>query len=115
MLYTQSLTPNTLFRRAYYRGTKAYCRFFTVFYRKNGLAVNRLGLTVSTKVGKAVVRNRVRRRLKEAYRLSEESFPRGYDIVVVARDTAIDADFLQLKVNLARLLSPISHARGQKK
>lgn len=46
---------------------------------------NRLGLTVSTKVGCAVVRNRVRRRLREIYRLNEDMLTSGVDIVVVAR------------------------------
>ena len=104
MFHTQSLTPNTLFRRAYYRGTKAYCRFFTVYYRKNGLSNNRLGFTVSVKIGNAVVRNRIRRRLKEAYRLSEDKLINGYDIVIVARDASLNTEFAQLIKSITRLL-----------
>ena len=52
-----------------------------------------MGITVSKKLGKAVVRNRVRRRLREIYRLHEEQFAPGFDIVVVARSRCVNADF----------------------
>lgn len=76
-----------------------------VYCRKNGrikgkagaVLVNRLGLTVSTKLGNAVRRNRIRRRLREIYRLSEEKLSRGYDIVIVARASAHDAPFSSLQ------------------
>ncbi len=58
---------------------------------------NRLGLTVSTKVGNAVRRNRIRRRLREVYRLSEDFLAHGYDIVIVARAPAFDTPFSQLR------------------
>ena len=81
MVSTQSLKQNHLFRRLYQRGKSAAGRHVVVYCRKNGLPYNRLGLTVGTKVGHAVVRNRIRRRLREAYRLSEGQFLSGYDIV----------------------------------
>ena len=63
---------------------------------------NRLGLTVSTKLGNAVRRNRIRRRLREAYRLLEPRLSHGFDIVIVARTLAFDAPFSQLQGELAR-------------
>ena len=93
MVFTQSLKQNHLFRRVYQRGKSAAGRQLVVYCRKNGLSYNRLGLTAGTKVGHAVVRNRIRRRVREAYRLSELDYRRGYDIVVVARSRAADATY----------------------
>ncbi len=56
----------------------------------------RLGLTVSTKVGPAVVRNRIRRRLREIFRARKASLPRGLDMVFIARSSAAEADFARL-------------------
>lgn len=96
MVHTQSLKQNYLFRRLYQRGKSAAGRYVVVYCRKNGLPYNRLGLTAGTKIGHAVVRNRIRRRIREAYRLSEDSYYRGYDIVVVARSRAAEASFREI-------------------
>ena len=87
---TVSLKFNHEFRRLYAKGKSAVSPCVAVYCRKNRLDHNRLGLTVGTKVGKAVLRNRTRRRLREAYRLHEDQLVRGYDIVVVGR---VRADF----------------------
>ena len=55
-----------------------------------------MGITVSKKLGKAHVRNRTRRRIREVYRLNEDKFLPGWDIVVVARTRAVDAEFSKL-------------------
>src|SRR5438445_13841681 len=60
----------------------------TVYAKPNELGHPRLGLSVSRKVGKAVRRNRIRRRLREAFRLMQHDFPRGYDLVIVVRPHA---------------------------
>lgn len=64
---------------------------------------NRIGFTVSTKLGGAVTRNRIRRRLREAYRLNEHLLLRGFDIVIVARAAALDADFSALNGEFRRI------------
>ena len=64
-----------------------------LYARKNRGDTNRVGITVSKKLGKAHIRNRMRRRLREVYRLNEEKFLCGWDIVVVARTKAVFADF----------------------
>ena len=97
MLHTVSLKENSVFRRLYYKGTSAGNRYLVVYCRRNGSNISRLGLTVSTKLGKAVVRNRMRRRLREVYRLQEHDLLPGYDIVIVARSAALEADFLKLQ------------------
>ena len=96
MVFTQSLKQNHLFRRLYQRGKSSAGRCVVVYCRKNGLSYNRLGITAGTKVGNAVVRNRIRRRIREAYRLSESAYRRGYDIVVVARSRAAYADYWEI-------------------
>ncbi len=92
MKYSCALKLNHIFRRLYH--TSAMANSFLVLYaRPNKLDINRVGITVSKKLGHAVVRNRVRRRLREVYRLNEEQFRHGWDIVVVARSRCITADF----------------------
>ena len=93
MLNTVSLKENSVFRRLYYRGATAGNRYLVLYCRRNGTKTSRLGLTVSAKLGHAVVRNRMRRRLREIYRANEGDLLSGYDIVIVARSAAIDADF----------------------
>lgn len=68
-----------------------------VYCRKNREKVNRLGYTVSTKLGHAVVRNRVRRRLREIYRLNAPRLKSGYDIVIVARVRCVHAEYRQME------------------
>lgn len=67
-----------------------------IYCRPNRLGHNRLGLTVSTKLGNAVVRNRTRRRLREIYRKNEALLRQGYDLVIVARSAAVEAAFSSL-------------------
>ena len=67
-----------------------------LYARPNHTNGNRVGITVSKKLGHAVVRNRIRRRLREVYRLNEDKFQPGWDIVVVARSRCVGADFQSL-------------------
>ena len=95
MKYSTSLKLNHIFRRLYH--TSGFGDGLLVLYtRKNRTGENRVGITVSKKLGKAHVRNRTRRRLREVYRLNEAKFRPGWDIVVVARTKAVDAPFSQL-------------------
>ena len=103
MKMTAPLKENHLFRRAYNRGKNAADSRLALYVRRNGQKANRLGLTVSTKVGHAVVRNRVRRRLREIYRLNEDALSPGCDVVVVARVRAASSDYRQLEKSFLRL------------
>ena len=76
-------------------------RRIVVYYRKNKFAYNRLGITVSPKIGCAVVRNRVRRLIKENYRLLQ-GLSSGYDIVIVARSSSKDASFEEIGKDLGK-------------
>ena len=92
MKFSTSLKLNHVFRRLY--RTNGFAGPYLVLYaRKNRTGTNRVGITVSKKLGKAHIRNRIRRRLREAYRLNEEQFLPGWDIVLVGRGKALDADF----------------------
>ena len=103
MKKTASLKENHLFRRAYYKGKTAADGNLALYVRRNGRRDNRLGLTVSTKVGHAVVRNRVRRRLREIYRLHEDKLISGVDVVVVARVRSAASRYSQLESSFLKL------------
>ena len=95
MKYSTALKLNHIFRRLY--STSGHANSYLVLYaRQNRSATNRVGVTVSKKLGHAVVRNRIRRRLREVYRLHEDRFTPGWDIVVVARSRCINAPFSKL-------------------
>jgi ribonuclease P protein component len=95
MKFSGSLKLNHIFRRLY-SGAGQANSFLVLYARKNHTATNRVGLTVSKKLGCAVVRNRIRRRLREVYRLNEQRLQPGWDIVVVARSRCLNADFGKL-------------------
>ncbi len=95
MEFSAPLKLNHIFRRLY--ATRGFANGYLVLYaRRNRLGINRVGITVGKKLGHAVVRNRVRRRLREIYRLNEALFQPGWDIVVVGRRKAVEGDFKSL-------------------
>ena len=95
MKYSYSLKLNHIFRRLY--ASKGVANSYLVLYaRPNRANHNYVGITVGKKLGHAVVRNRTRRRIREIYRLHEAAFLPGWDIVAVARTSAVDADFNKL-------------------
>ena len=97
------LQDNAAFRRLYYKGKSAGNRYLVIYCARNRLEVTRVGLTVSTKLGHAVVRNRVRRRLREIVRHNASCLPSGYDIVIVARTAAVEAEFAALEKSFRTL------------
>ena len=95
MKFSTSLKLNHIFQRLY--RTNGFANGFLVLYaRKNRMGVNRVGITVGKKLGKAHIRNRARRRVREIYRLNESKFSTGWDIVVVVRGKAVNASFTAL-------------------
>ena len=89
MLYSAAMKDNKAFNRAFRTGRFCACAFLTAYYLPNGQDHNRVGISVSKKVGNAVCRNRAKRIIRAAYRLNEECFRRGLDIVFAVRP-AID-------------------------
>lgn len=108
MHHTQSLKKNREFRRVYSQGHSAANRLLVLYVWRNSTAHNRLGVSVSKKVGKSVVRSRVKRLVKENYRLREPGIAGGYDLVVVARAAAgtlpRDEAFAEIGRSLCHLL-----------
>ena len=97
MEFTSSLKSNNDFRRVYRKGASAVRPCLVLYVRRNRQAGNRLGFTVTAKVGKAHTRNLVRRRLREIYRLHESGLRRGCDMVVVARTRAAQVSYKRLE------------------
>ena len=95
MKFSTSLKFNHIFQRLY-RSRGQANGLLVLYARRNKTGMNRVGITASKKLGKAHIRNRTRRRIREVYRLNEEKFQPGWDIVVVARTRAVDAPFEKL-------------------
>ncbi len=81
----ETICKDRMFRRLYRSGKSIVKPLFVVYYRRNGLDRNRIGITASKTIGIAVQRNRARRVLREAYRLSQNQIAKGYDLILVAR------------------------------
>ena len=108
------LKENYEFRRTYQKGVSAVSPVMVLYCRKNRLGHNRLGLTVSAKLAGAVQRNRVKRLFREAYRLHEDEFATGVDLVLVARARAVGATYQEIEKSLLRALreNPSAAARS---
>jgi ribonuclease P protein component len=108
--FTSSLKTNNDFRRVYRKGTSAVRPCLVVYVRKTKPGANRLGFTVTAKVGKAHTRNRVRRRLREIYRLHEPELRSGYDVVVVARVRAAEVTYKRLETEFLSAVQELGAA-----
>jgi ribonuclease P protein component len=106
VIFTQSLKKNFQFRFVYNKGKSLANKYLVMYVIKNKRYsdTNRLGISVSKKVGKSVVRSRVTRLIRESYRLSEQNIAKGYDIVVIARVSASDATYKEIDKALLNLL-----------
>ena len=91
-----TLKKNSEFHRLYAKGKSAVNPYLVVYCRKNREGRSRFGYTVSARLGHAVVRNRVRRRLREIVRLNAPRLQTGWDIVIVARGRAVEAPYRKL-------------------
>ncbi len=89
----------------YGRGRKIHCPHFVVYVLENGLAYHRLGITVSRKVGKAVVRNKVKRRLREVFRANKRNWSVHFDIVLNVKRSAAEAVFEKLWTDFREALN----------
>ena len=88
MLFSESLKKNRDFQKVYRKGRSLANKYLVMYVLENGTSQNRLGISVSKKVGNSIVRHRLTRLIRESYRLQEEHFKRGLDIVVIARNSA---------------------------
>jgi len=111
LLHTVSLKKPHEFRRLFAKGKSAAGPFFVIYVRTNGTSQNKVGITASAKLGNAVTRNKIKRRVREAYRLSEPKLKYGFDIAVVLRQGAVSAEFLQIQTELNRIAKKLGITR----
>ena len=97
MVFTESLKKNYQFRFVYNKEHSRANRLLVMYVLANGTKQNRLGVCVSKKVGKSVVRSRVTRLIRESYRLNEDKLRQGYDIIVIARAACADSRYAQVE------------------
>lgn len=93
MKFTESLKKNAEFQKVYRRGKSCANRTLVMYVLPVSGDSNRIGISVSKKVGNSVVRHRLTRLIRESYRLQEHRFKKGYWIVVIARVAAKDQTF----------------------
>ncbi len=93
---SEGLKNTNQFKIVYNNGKSYANRDLVMYLRKNDSDTNRLGISVSKKVGNSVVRHRVTRLIRESYRLNEAKLLQGYDIVVVARANAKGKDYFDI-------------------
>ena len=103
MIFSESLKNNKDFQNVYRNGTSQANRYLVMYVLKNEYKKNRLGIQVSKKVGNSVVRHRITRLIREAYRLHEEDYQKGLDIVVIARPSAKDRSYFEIESALLHL------------
>ncbi|WP_026476758.1 ribonuclease P protein component [Alkaliphilus transvaalensis] len=92
------------FRRVYKNSNSMANKLLIIYILKNQTEYNRVGFTVSKKVGKSVVRSRVKRLMKESYRLNQHRIKQGYDLVFVARNGCSTATYKEIESALLHLL-----------
>ena len=103
MEFSESLKKNQDFKTVYGHGKSCANRYLVMYVLGNDSSGNRLGISVSKKVGNSVVRHRLTRLIRERYRLNESHFSKGFDIVVIARVSAKNATYRDIEQALLKL------------
>lgn len=103
MKFSESLKKNKDFQTVYRQGKSYANKYLVLYIMENQTGKNRIGISVSKKVGNSVVRHHLTRLIRESYRLQEECFQRGYDLVVIARQSAKDVTYKEMESALIHL------------
>ncbi|NLC04036.1 MAG: ribonuclease P protein component [Tissierellia bacterium] len=98
------LRKNMEFKRVYSGGKSYWNRNLVLYVRKNGLENSRIGITITKKIGNAVVRNRIRRRMKEIYRLKLGNIKSGYDLILIPKKNVIQISYKELESAMVHIM-----------
>lgn len=104
MIFTESLKKNRDFKIVFKNGKSRANKYLVLYVLENGLEKNRIGISISKKVGNSVIRHRIKRLVKESYRLHENMFNSGLDIVVIARESANTIGYREMESALLHLM-----------
>lgn len=104
MKFSESLKKNQQFREVYKNGKSLANKYLVTYVLENNQNKNYLGISVSKKVGNSVVRHRLARLIRESYRLHEDMFNSGLNIVVVVRNSAANISYHEMESALLHLL-----------
>jgi ribonuclease P protein component len=99
----EKIRKNIEFRAVYRKGKSFSNQLLVLYVMRNRRAFNRVGISVSKKVGKSVIRSRVKRLISESYRLNKDSIKKGYDLVFIARTAANDKSYYEIEKSLKNL------------
>lgn len=103
MKFSESLKKNKDFQDVYRKGKSLGNKYLVMYVLPNELGKNRIGISVSKKVGNSIVRHHLTRLIRESYRLHEEQFLFGYDVIVIARTSAKDRTYHEIESALIHL------------
>ena len=103
MKFSESLKKNRDFQSVYRKGKPYGNKYLVMYLLANDLGRNRVGISVSKKVGNSIIRHHLTRLIRESYRLHEEQFQCGYDIVIITRTTAKDRSYHEIESALIHL------------
>lgn len=103
MRFSESLKKNQQFQFVYKYGKSYANKYLVMYIKENGMEINRIGISVSRRVGNSVVRHRITRLVRESYRLHEAVFNSGLDIVIVARQSAASVGYEEIESALLHL------------
>ena len=114
MKFSESLMKNCQYLSVYKSGKSYANKYLVMYVKENGTGGNRIGISVSKKVGNSVVRHRITRLVRESYRLQEAMFNSGLDIVIVARKNAVSVGYAEMEsalLHLGKLHNVTAHSR----
>ena len=103
MNFSESLKRNKDFQYVYKNGKSLANKYLIMYVLENNQSINHIGISVSKKVGNSIVRHRVTRLIRESYRLHEDIFNSGLDIVVIDRNNASDISYAEVESALLHL------------